>query len=464
MLQNHQVIESLIEMRSHYQSLVDHAERSFYHASKQLEHINPLLVDQLGKKQQGVEALLQLRFHYQSLYSEHQQIAVHTKEQLNHVNALLADQAVLQHNEQQSISTQSATIEQQALQGVIPTADTHNATIAHLGEEFQRQSPEVVQEPESLDGSEQQITLDSSQGQQDRVIADNVKEPSPNLEVVESSDTPAPSVPPIALDISFRAQAEDKSELPELEPPEASAPQISKEPSQVKQQLELESSTASPSVEDSFERSFVDKPAPSPLSRHAAPLKTPLLPQYQHLTKSEAIEKLLHEHSGTILHVDYIIRALDGELPPKDITTEIPRINDSLKKGVAKGLWDRVPDEAGCYTADIKLVDKEVEPKLFEQKKRQPRKPNSKVTEGMLPRYRDLTFTEAVETVLRERSGEIVTTDIMARALYGELEGSALVEAKKKVGKILWSGANQGRWQSVPGQKGAYTLDVSKLR
>jgi len=48
----------------------------------------------------------------------------------------------------------------------------------------------------------------------------------------------------------------------------------------------------------------------------------------------------------------------------------------------------------------------------------------------------------------------------MARALYGELEGSALVEAKKKVGKILWSGGSQGRWQSVLGQKGAYTLDL----
>ncbi len=78
----------------------------------------------------------------------------------------------------------------------------------------------------------------------------------------------------------------------------------------------------------------------------------------------------------------------------------------------------------------------------------------------MLPRYQNLTFTDAVETVLRDRSGEIITSDIMTRALYGELEGSALVETRNKIGKIMWSGANQGRWQSVLGQKGAYTLSL----
>lgn len=241
--------------------------------------------------------------------------------------------------------------------------------------------------------------------------------------------------------------------------------------SQVEQQPEPEPLIESASVDNSPQRwsrqnqvpptgSPFSNPAPSPLSRRAAPLKTPLLPQYQHLTKSEAIEKLLHEHSGTILHVDYLIRALYGELTEEDIAAEKPRLNDSLKRGVAKGLWDRVPDEVGCYTADIKLVDKEVEPKLVEAKKRQPRKPNSKVTEGILPRYRGLTFTEAVGTVVRDRRSEILTPDVVARALYGELEGKALTEAKTKVGKTLWSGANQGRWQSVPGQAGAYTLDL----
>lgn len=64
---------------------------------------------------------------------------------------------------------------------------------------------------------------------------------------------------------------------------------------------------------------------------------------------------------------------------------------------------------------------------------------------------------------MRDRSGEILTPDIVTRALYGEIEGKALTQAKTKVGKTLWSGANQGRWKSVPGQAGAYTLDLKLL-
>lgn len=61
---------------------------------------------------------------------------------------------------------------------------------------------------------------------------------------------------------------------------------------------------------------------------------------------------------------------------------------------------------------------------------------------------------------MRDHRSEIVTSDIMARALYGEVEAQDLVEARNKVGKVLWSGGSQGRWQSVPGQKGAYTLSL----
>lgn len=158
-----------------------------------------------------------------------------------------------------------------------------------------------------------------------------------------------------------------------------------------------------------------------------------------------------------------LLRALYSELEPEDVKAEKPRMNDTLKKGVAKGLWDKVPDSAGCYTVDLKLVEKEAESKKVESKKRQARKPNSKATEGMLPRYRNLSFTEAVETVVRDRSGEVLTPDIVARALYGELEGEAFTQAKTKVGKTLWSGANQGRWQSVPGKLGVYTLNLKLL-
>lgn len=435
MPQNQSFIQNLLELRSHYQSNIDDAERDSNHATEQLNHINALLVDQLAVNQQFTESLLQLLKHYQALRSQHSQKVQNAKEQIAHVNALLADSLVLQHSQQQPISIQAATLEQQALMGAI--ADNSN--------ELQRQSPELAQESR-LPEISQRIISDDRQGVENGAMPAAVRS--------ATIANPSEELPQQELEVA---------ESPEL--PQVSEPQISTEADQLKQQPELEPLAELPDVEDSpsdAEQSLTDKPVPSASSRKAAPLKTPLLPQYQHLTKSSAIEQLLHEHSGTILHVDFILRTLYGELTPEDITTEMPRINDSLKKGVAKGLWDRVPDEVGCYTADIKLVDSEVEPTKVEAKKRQSRKPNSKATEGMLPRYQNLTFTDAVEIVLRDRSGEIVTSDIMARTLYGELEGQELTEARNKVGKILWSGASQGRWQSVPGQKGAYTLQLGR--
>ena len=49
-------------------------------------------------------------------------------------------------------------------------------------------------------------------------------------------------------------------------------------------------------------------------------------------------------------------------------------------------------------------------------------------------------------------------------SIIWEIEGKALTKAKAQVGKILWNGAKQGRWNSVPGQLGAYTLQLSTLK
>jgi hypothetical protein len=42
-----------------------------------------------------------------------------------------------------------------------------------------------------------------------------------------------------------------------------------------------------------------------------------------------------------------------------------------------------------------------------------------------------------------------LTTDKVARTLYGELSGQALTKAKEKVGKALWIGAKQKRWGGI---------------
>lgn len=375
MPQNHHFIHNLIEMREHYQGIVQKCDRASSHAGAQLNSLNALLADRLVENQH-IESLLQLRAHYQTLYAQQQQQAQNAKEQIAHINALLADQLVLQHNEQQ-IAFESTTIQKQLNEGLTLITD-----------------------------EDDRLSLQQQDAQE---------LPHPQIQTSVST----PEAQHLESDIAIK--------LPDLEHQTTSAP--------------------------------------PPQSRF---LKTPLVPQYQHLTKSEAVEQLLQKNEGSILHVDYIIRALHGELDAEDLKAEKLRMNDTLRKGVEKGLWDKVPDSPGCYTSDSTLVEQGTKGTQTNSRQNQDnqlpkRISNNESEPPLLPRYRGMSFTGAVTTVIQEKAGEILTPEIVAKELYGDIAGKALTQAKGKVGKTLWNGAKQGRWQSVPGQLGMYTLLLNQL-
>jgi hypothetical protein len=59
----------------------------------------------------------------------------------------------------------------------------------------------------------------------------------------------------------------------------------------------------------------------------------------------------------------------------------------------------------------------------------------------------------------------VITTEKVAKVLYGDdIDGRALVKAKDRIGKTLWGGATQGRWQRIPGRLGCYTLNLKTLK
>lgn len=191
--------------------------------------------------------------------------------------------------------------------------------------------------------------------------------------------------------------------------------------------------------------------------------KTPMLPQFQQLTKLQAVENLLRENSGTLLHIDYIIRTLYGELKQDVFKGERQRMYQTLSEGTKKHLWEKVPEQVGCYTIDLKLVAPELVSKQSStphQVGTQEPQSTGKSPSRMLPPYQHLTLIDAVEAIVRENPGEILTIDFVTGALYGELSGKALTEAKDRIGGALWSGAQQKRWQRVPNQMGRYTLDL----
>lgn len=82
-----------------------------------------------------------------------------------------------------------------------------------------------------------------------------------------------------------------------------------------------------------------------------------MLSPYQGMNRMEALSLLLTEHSGTVLHLGFIVHSLYGELEPSLFKVIKTRVASSLTQGVEQRLWARVTDEPGCYTLDLKLVE-----------------------------------------------------------------------------------------------------------
>ena len=361
--------------------------------------------------QQLNKDLMALRDHYQAILTEAEHKANLTLEQLKHVDALIVDRfgdsqqfvpsLIALRSHLQTILMQH---QQQAVNARVQLTHVHALLAARLV----LQSQESISIPATTYVEQQQLA------------------PSDAVEM-ETQEPPLHS-----------PQVEENTTS------EAAEPDL------------VEDSQASSSAIDVEESSQV-----------FSSTKTQMLPQYDHLSKIQAVERLLRENAGSILHVDYIIRALYGELDALAIKAEKPRMYDTLTQGTKKGLWVKVPDVASCYTYDLKLVQPNSSSKNNNSVRTPSRRtspPRGKQQEQTLPNYQHLNFTAAVETVVNKYAGEILTTERIAKELYGEISGPELTQAKDKIGKTLWSGTRQGRWQHVPGKLGCYTLDLSSVK
>ena len=361
--------------------------------------------------QQLNKDLMALRDHYQAILTEAEHKANLTLEQLKHVDALIVDRF---GDSQQFVPSLIAlrshlqTILVQHQQQAVHAREQLTHVHALLADRLVLQSQQPISIPAATYVEQQQLA------------------PSDAVEM-ETQELP-----------SHSGQAEENT------PSEAADPDPEED---------SQASSSALDVEES--------------SRVFSSTKTQMLPQYDHLSKIQAVERLLRENAGSILHVDYIIRALYGELDALAIKAEKPRMYDTLTQGTKKGLWVKVPDVASCYTYDLKLVQPNSSSKNNNSARTHSRRTSparGKQQEQMLPDYQHLNLTAAVETVVNKYAGEILTTERIAKELYGEISGPELTQAKDKIGKTLWSGTRQGRWQHVPGKLGCYTLDLSSVK
>lgn len=381
-----------------------------------------------------IENLLEMRLHYQLQVNQCDRLVAHAQEQLSHVNALLVDEALdnrqFVENLLQMRSHYQTTVEEQK---------RHSASAK---EQLVHINALLAEQIAMQHGNEQAISM-QARAVSDRAALQEATEarelpttdplestPAAQEEVVEAPSNHQPTSAPEQTSSAVIPQGEHREEL-------------------------IENQQQSSIVNELLTLKVEKAPPANQVSTNNQP-KTPLLPQYQHFSRSAAVEKLLQENIGTILHTDYIVRSLYGNLEPEVFKVEKQRLYKTLGKGVSKGLWDKVPDQPGCYTIDLKLVEREVQ--STKTTSSQALTPKEKGTLKLLPPYQHLNYTQAVATVLKENAGQNMDSEKVARTLYGDLEAKDLTEAKHKIGKILWTGARQKRWQPVALKLGFYTM------
>ncbi len=283
--------------------------------------------------QSFITNLLAMRSHYQAHIQQYDRVSAHAQEQLSHVHALLVDEAL----DNQQFAT-----------NLLQMRSHLQATVAE-------------QMRSSANAREQLVHINA-------LLAEQMAMQHRGEQIISMQATAATNNPELTQAVQGREipTALDHSEP---SPAEAEQAQVAEETQQPEPPIESDqaSSTVIPSSK-SLDEITNDLYEPSPVANvESAPnqvgkaelIKSPFLPQYQRLTKFEAVEKLLQDNTGSILHVNYIVRSLYGNLAPEAAKVEKQRLYETLSKGVTRGSWDRVPDQLGCYTIDLKLVDKQ---------------------------------------------------------------------------------------------------------
>ncbi|MCC5612011.1 hypothetical protein LC612_36090 [Nostoc sp. CHAB 5834] len=194
--------------------------------------------------------------------------------------------------------------------------------------------------------------------------------------------------------------------------------------------------------------------------------ETAMLPIFQSLSRPEAIEQVLAEHIGTIVHIDFIVKMLYGELEPHAFKLIKGRVQSSLTHGKETNKWFSVPTKPGCYTLSLtllpKLETKNSSTRVKGKNKKQVLSPQPKDI-PMLEEFQGQFLIDALTTFLENNSGKVFGVSEITNGIYGELTATEIREVKNKVLNELSRGYRTGRFTRVPEQIGFYTWDLELL-
>ncbi|OCQ99118.1 hypothetical protein BCD64_24120 [Nostoc sp. MBR 210] len=192
----------------------------------------------------------------------------------------------------------------------------------------------------------------------------------------------------------------------------------------------------------------------------------PMLSEYNSLTRMEAIKQLLEQHLGTVCHIDFIVRSLYGDLEPHIFKVVKGRVQSSLTQGKERQVWFGIPNEPGCYTLDLSLVNTNQtssNSKTGKNKKKPVVVPQAKVV-PMLKAYEGQFLIDALTHFFRQNPGRVFSVAEVITGIYGNLNAEEVREVKSKVLNELSRGYRIGRFSRMPDTVGFYTWDTKLVR
>lgn len=195
--------------------------------------------------------------------------------------------------------------------------------------------------------------------------------------------------------------------------------------------------------------------------------EVPMLPQYDGMNRTQAIEKLLQEHKGTVCHIDFVVRSLYGDLEPNVFKVVKGRVQSSLTHGKERQLWAAVPDSPGCFTLDLSLVEPKniTTPKTIKRKRKGTPIPPKSERVPMLSEFAGQFLIDAISSFFKQNSGKIFSVDQVIAGIYGNnVDEIYFKDIKNAVHNELSRGHRIGRFSRVPDKIGFYTWDLKALQ
>ncbi|RCJ39556.1 hypothetical protein A6770_38895 [Nostoc minutum NIES-26] len=389
--------------------------------------------------------LLQLRDYYAPLVEKYEQLYTQALNNLNHVEALLSNWS--------SSSSANGNLEtMEVIASEVTAASSENL---------------LLENSDVYDGL--RLHIAQTQVNNYEPVTSSVSKTN-DLEVKNSSIASGNIDPLPAVDEEVNA-AESKNRLSEnsdsITEEEVNLVELINSEVLQADDLEIENSSGASQQENELPAP-IPKVIETPQSTQHKSHKfsdIPMLPEYQSISRTEAVQKLLQKHAGTVCHIDFIVRTLYGELKPDVFKVVKGRVQSTLTNGRESNRWFLVPLKPGCFTLDLKLLNSNRKSSSDKQSKSKNNKPDPRAKTNLIPMLGDFEgqfLIDALTSLLQQNPLQVFNVAEVIEQLYGELDESDVKEVKPKVLNELSRGHRTGRFSRVPHEIGLYTWD-SKL-